>query len=102
MERTHERFLSGVNSHVIDQFILGFEWFVFSWTILPVTPMISVLWSSDVIHGEVVDNVVHGVEHLVADLPGVGVLPLAHRVHLAWLLLLRVSVVGIVACSNRS
>ena len=102
MERTHERFLSGVNSHMIDQLILCFEWFVFSWTILPVTPMISVFWSTDVVHGEVVDNVVHGVEHLVADLPGVGVLPLAHRVHLAWLLLLHVSVVWIVACCSRA
>ena len=92
-EGTHERFLSCMNSHMVDQLVLGLESFAFSWTLLPMASMVRVLRSSDVVHGQVVDDVRHGVEHLVADLPGLGVLPHADDVHLDRRLV-HVSVVG--------
>merc|ERR1740129_2663795 len=65
---TGERFLSGMNSHMVDEFILGFEPFLLPLTVVPVTSVICDFRSSHMFHRQVVDNIVEGVEELVAHL----------------------------------
>ena len=95
-EGAHEWLLSCVNPHMVHEFIFGFERLALPGALLPVARMVTVLRAPDVVNGQVVDDVVHCMEHLVADLLGVGILPHAHRVHLGagWLVLLHVAVVG--------
>ena len=90
---THERFLSRVYPRMIHELVLSFERLALPWAILPMTGVIWVLWSSNVVHRQVVHYVRHGVEHLVAHLLGLRVLPHADGVHLGRTLL-HVSVVG--------
>lgn len=49
-----------MNSDVVDEFILGFKSLPFSRTFLPKTDMDALLRSSDVLHRDVVDQLVHG------------------------------------------
>merc|ERR1719273_1640722 len=74
---TGEGFLSRMNSHMINQLVLGFERFLFSRTIGPVTSVICDFRSSHMLHRKMSDNIVEGVEELVAHLLGVLVDPLA-------------------------
>ena len=93
-EGAHEGLLPCMDSHVVHELVLGFERLALPRTLLPVTRMVTVLRSPDMIDGQVIDDVVHRVEHFVADLLGVRVLPHAHGVHLgAGGLLLHVAVV---------
>ena len=57
--RTRKRFFSGVNAHVIDKFVLGFERLVHTFTSAPVTRMIRLLCSSDVIHRQMCHQLHH-------------------------------------------
>ena len=81
-EGAHEGLLPGVHPHVVDQLVLGLEGLALPGALLPVARVVRVLGAADVVDGEVVDDVVHGVEHLPAHLPRVRLLPAAHRVHL--------------------
>ena len=92
-EGTHERLLPSMDSNMIDQLVLGFESFAFAWTLLPVAGMVCVLWTSDMVDCQMVDDVRHGVEHFVANFPCFWILPHTDNVHLDWSLL-HVSVVG--------
>jgi len=78
--RTGERFFPRMHSHMIHKLVLGFEAFLFSGALLPVAGMVGVLWSPHMVHRQVVHNVVEGVEHLVAQLFSLRVLPHAHHV----------------------
>ena len=99
----HEGLLPGVDPHVVHELVLGFEGLALPRTLLPVTRMVTVLRAPDVVDGQMVDDVVHRVEHLVADLLRVGVLPHTHRVHLgAGGLLLHVPIVWTHVCSVSS
>ena len=88
-EGAHEGLLASMDPHVVHELVLGFERLALPRTLLPMTRMVTVLRAPDMIDGQMVDDVVHRVEHLVADLLGVWVLPHAHCVHLGagWLLL---------------
>ena len=98
-EGTHEGLLPGVDPDVVDEFVFCFEGLSLPGALPPVTGVVRVLRASDVVHSQVVDDIVHGVEHLVAHLPGVGVLPLTHCVHFGGGLVLHVAVVGAHVCS---
>jgi len=77
---TGERFLSGMNSYMVDEFILGFKPFLLPLTVVPVTSVICDLRSSHMFNREVVHNIVEGVEEFVAHLLSVLVDPLTHHV----------------------
>ena len=76
-EGAGEGLLSCVDPKVVDQFVLGFERFVLSAALLPVTGVIRLLGSTDVVNGQMSDDVVHGVEDLPAHLARLLVDPLA-------------------------
>ena len=46
------RFLPRVDSDMIDQLVLGLEWFLFPFTVFPVADMVAGLRSPDVVHGD--------------------------------------------------
>lgn len=69
---TREWFFSGVNPDVIDQFILGFERFEFPCTLLPITRVIGLLRSPDMVYSDMIHNFMHCVKHFVAGLLGLG------------------------------
>jgi hypothetical protein len=65
--------LPRVHADVIHQLVLGFEWFLFAFTVLPQARVLAALRAAHVIHRDVCDHLVHGVEELAADRPlGVG------------------------------
>ena len=51
---------------MIDQLVFCFEWFQYSFTISPVTRMVGLLRSTNVLDSQMRHNIVHGVERLVA------------------------------------
>lgn len=67
-ERTREGLLPGVNSDVVDQFVLRFERLALARTFLPEADVRALLGSPDVLHGDVVDQLVHGAVRLRAGL----------------------------------
>jgi len=67
-ERTGEWFLSRVNPHVVDQLVLGLEGLLLSRTLLPVTGVVGDLRSTNMVDGEVGDNIVERLKNLVASL----------------------------------
>ena len=69
-ERTRERLFSRVNSDVIDQFVLRLERLSFARAFLPKTDVGALLWSPDVLHGNVVHQLVHGAVRFGAGLFG--------------------------------
>ena len=99
-EGAHEWLLPRMDPHVIYKLILGFEGLALPRALLPVARVVTVLRAPNVVNGQVVDDVVHCMEHLVADLLGVRILPRAHGVHLGagGLVVLHVTVVGAHVC----
>lgn len=57
---------------MVDQFVFGFERLAFSGTLFPEADMIGLLGSSNVLHRDMGDQLVHGAESFVARLFGVG------------------------------
>ena len=76
-EGTGKRFLSGVDPQVVDEFVLGFERLALPTALLPVTGVVRLLGSTDMVNGQMSDDVVHGVEDLPAHLARLLVDPLA-------------------------
>ena len=68
-EGAREGFLSCMNSYVVHQLVLGLERPSVAHTALPKTTVVSLLGPSYVLHSNVSDYLVHGVENLVAGLP---------------------------------
>ena len=66
-----------MNADMVHQLVLRLEWSFLPGAILPVAGMVRDFRSSNMVHREVGDHVVHGVEHLVAHLLGLLVDPLA-------------------------
>lgn len=67
-EGAGERLLPGVNPNVIDQFVFGFERLASPQTLVPHADMAQGLQSDrDVLGGDVVHQLMHGAETLVAD-----------------------------------
>ena len=69
-------FLPGVDSHMVDQLVLGLEWFLLSRTVLPVAGVVCDLWTSDVILCQMGHDLVQVVENFVAHFLGVLINPL--------------------------
>lgn len=88
MKRAGKGFFSCVDSDVVDKLIFGFERLSVSWAILPVTNVIRVLRSSDMLDRHMGDKFIHGTK-----IPGAGrfasavlaVTPLADQLEL-WVL----------------
>ena len=57
-----ERFLSCVNSDVVDQLVLGLESFQMTFAVTPVASVVALFRSSDVITSDVVDKRFHVFE----------------------------------------
>ena len=57
-----ERFLSSVNSDVVDQLVLGLECFQMTFAVTPVASVVALFRSSDVITSDVVDKRFHVFE----------------------------------------
>lgn len=78
-----------VDSDVVHQLVFGFERLPVPRTILPVTHIFRVLWSSDMLHCHMGDKFIHGPEGSGArQLPSplLAVTPLAHQLVLHCLL----------------
>lgn len=59
-EGAREGLLSRVHADVVDQFVLRLKGFPFPWTFLPKADVAALLRSADVLHRDVVDQLVHG------------------------------------------
>ena len=57
--RTRERLLSGMDPDVVDQLVLGLEWLLTAVAVMPVTRVVSLLGTTDVIDSQVRDEVHH-------------------------------------------
>ena len=68
-ERTGEGLLPGMDPDVVDQLVLGLEWPSFSGTVLPEACVVCYLWATNMLHGDVGDNLMHGAVDLAAGLP---------------------------------
>lgn len=89
MKWAGKRLLPCVDSDVVHQLVFGFERLPVSRTILPVTHVFRVFWSSDVLHCHMGDKFIHGPESSGAgQLPSplLAVTPLAHQLMLHCLL----------------
>ena len=64
--------LSRMDSDVVHKLVLGLEGFADSGTLLPVTCMVPLLWSPDVVNADVCHNLVHGAVDLAAWFVGIG------------------------------
>lgn len=69
-ERAGEGLLSGVNSDVVDELVLRFERLPLARTFLPEADVGALLGSPDVLHRDVVDQLVHGAVSFRAGLLG--------------------------------
>lgn len=76
-ERTREGFLAGVHADVVHELVFGFEGLAFAAAVLPVARVGAGLGTADVLHCQMGDDVVHGVEGSVAHLLRLGVDPAA-------------------------
>ena len=90
MEGAGKGLLPCVDSDVVHQLVFGFERLPVPRTILPVTHILGVIWSSDVLHCHVGDKFIHGPEgsgaaHLPSS-PLLAVTPPAHQLVLHCLL----------------
>ena len=75
-KRTGEGFLPSVNSHMVDQLVLGLEWLLLSRTVLPVASVVCDLRSSNMVLSQMCHDLVQVVEHFVAHFLGVLINPL--------------------------
>lgn len=73
-KHTGERFLAGMHSDMVDQFIFGFEGSTISGASLPKASVGCALGSSDVIHGQMADDITHAGERFAAGFPSAGLL----------------------------
>lgn len=88
MKRAGKGLFSCVHSDVVDELVFGFERLSVSWAVLPVTNVVRVLRSSDMLNRHMGDEFIHGPKT-----PGAGrlasallaVTPLAHELVL-WIL----------------
>ena len=62
---------------MVDKLVLGFEWFMFPRTLLPVASMVSLFWSSNMIDGQMSHHIVQRWQHLPTALASILVDPLA-------------------------
>lgn len=89
-EGAWKRLLPGVHPNVVHQFVFRLEWFALPGAILPETDVVGLLRSTDMLHGDVRDQLVHGAKSFVATLLRVaellGVDPLADELLLDALL----------------
>jgi len=80
-EWTRKRFLAGVHPNVVHQFVFRFERFALPGAILPETDVVGLLRSTNMLHRDVRDQLMHGAKSFVATLLWVaellGVDPLA-------------------------
>lgn len=67
-ERAGEGFLAGVYSDVIDEFVLGLEGPARARAALPEAGVRGALGSTDMVHSQVSDDLLHGPVHLAASL----------------------------------
>ena len=65
-ERAWERFLAGVDTDVIDQFVFGFERFAGAWTVEPEASVIRYFGPTNVFDGDVCYYFVQRCEQFVA------------------------------------
>jgi len=72
-----EWFFTGMNSQMVNKLVLCFEWLLLPRAFLPVAGVVSYLRSSDMIDGQVGDNIMHGTEHFSAAFSSFFVDPLA-------------------------
>lgn len=75
-EGTRERLFPSVDTDVVDQLVLGLEGATVPLAVLPVASMVHLLGASHVLHRDVSDDLVHGVERLAAGLLVVGLVRL--------------------------
>lgn len=89
-ERAWEGLLSGMHPNVVHQFVFCLEWLALSAAVLPETYVVGLLRSTDMLHRDVRDQLVHGAKSFVATLLRVaellGVDPLADELLLDALL----------------
>ena len=89
-EGAWERLLPGVHPNVVNQFVFRLERFALPGAILPEADVVGLLRSTDMLHGDVRDQLVHGAKSFVAALLRVaellGVDPLADELLLDALL----------------
>lgn len=69
-KRTRERLLASVHADVIDQFVLGFKRFSLARTLFPEANVSALLRSANVLHCDMVDELMHGAESFRAGLLG--------------------------------
>lgn len=80
MKRTGKGLLPCVNPHMIHELVFGFEWLALSGTVLPITHVLRVLRSADVLHGHMGHELIHAAEGSGAGhFPFVAVCPLAQQ-----------------------
>lgn len=65
-----ERLLARVHANVIDQFVLGFKRLSLARTLFPEADVTALLRSPDVLHRDMVDELVHGAESFRAGFLG--------------------------------
>merc|ERR1712147_431766 len=65
-----------MNSQMVDQLVLCFEWLLLSWALLPVASMVSDLGSSDMVDCKMGYNIVHCTENFSTALASFFVDPL--------------------------
>ena len=70
-EGTREGLLAGVHADVVDEFVLGLEGAAVAAAALPETGVVGALGSAHVLHRDVGNNFMHGIEQLVARLLGI-------------------------------
>lgn len=63
-ERTLERLLAGMHSDMIHQFVLGLKRSAVTRTLLPKAGVRGALWTADVVHRQMANDVLHRCEHL--------------------------------------
>lgn len=89
-ERAWKRLLPGVHPNVVNQFVFRLERFALPGAVLPEADVVCLLWSTDMLHRDVRDQLVHGAKSFVATLLWVaellGVDPLADELLLDALL----------------
>jgi len=64
-----------MNSDMVNQLVLGFERFVFSFTVIPIASMVCDLRTSNMFHCQMVDDIMKRMEQFVAHLLSILIYP---------------------------